>query len=308
MASSSKGRASARKRSSAGKARVISTKRKDALPRTGSVSAGRRKAVVLPPIDALTEPLATAVAARKEKVGSLHQNERTATRKKATRAAGRASAKLDELTAMEIAQALAALEPVMVTALEPVADTVAAVERPATAYEELAVTAPEVSEVEALGLVETELDMNAFALVEEVPPAGAAEAPALIAPALEPAMGTALEPIADTVAAVERPATAYEEFAVTALEATEVEELAAVESELEVDASAILEELIEAVTAQRIAVGPPPIPEETRARPLARTTAQSLTPAPHDEKRSRMPAISRLLSTLSRWTGVSGSK
>ena len=233
MASSSKGRASARKRSSAGKARVISTKRKDALPRTGSVSAGRRKAVVLPPIDALTEPLATAVAARKEKVGSLHQKERTATRKKATRAAGRASAKLDELTAMEIAQALAALEPVMVTALEPVADT---------------------------------------------------------------------------VAAVERPATAYEEFAVTALEATEVEELAAVESELEVDASAILEELIEAVTAQRIAVGPPPIPEETRARPLARTTAQSPTPAPHDEKRSRMPAISRLLSTLSRWTGVSGSK
>ncbi len=244
---------------------MISTKRKDALPRTGSVSAGRRKAVVLPPIDALTEPLATAVAARKEKVGSLHQKERTATRKKATRAAGRASAKLDELTAMEIAQALAALEPVMVTALEPVADTVAAVERPATAYEELAVTAPEVSEVEALGLVETELDMNAFALVEEVPPAGAAEAPALIAPALEPAMGTALEPIADTVAAVERPATAYEEFAVTALEATEVEELAAVESELEVDASAILEELIEAVTARGSPSGRPHSRGDARA-------------------------------------------
>jgi len=311
MASSSKGRASSRKRSSAGKARVISTKRKDALPRTGGVSAGRRKPVVPPPIDALTEPLATAVAARKKKVGSLHQKERTASRKKATRAAGRASAKLDELTAMEIVQALAALEPVMVTALEPVADTVAAVERPATVHEEFAVTAPEVSEVEALGLVETELDMNAFALVEELPPAGLAETPAPIAPALEPAMVTVPEPVADTVAAAERPATAYEEFAVTALEATEVEALAVVETELEVDAFAIVEELIEAMTAPSIAVGPPPIPEETRARPLARTTAQSPTPAPpapHDERRSPMPAISRLLSTLSRWTGVSGTK
>ena len=311
MASSSKGRASSRKRSSAGKARVISTKRKDALPRTGSVSAGRRRLVVLPPIDALAEPLATAVAARKKKVGSLHQKERTASRKKTTRPAGGASANLDPLTAIEIAQALAALEPVTVTALEPVADTVAAVEHPATAYEEVAVTAPEVSEVEALGLVETELNMDAFALAEELPPGGVAEAPALIAPALEPAMVAEPEPVADTVAEVERPATAYEEFAVTALKATEVEAPAVVETELEVDASAILKELIEAVTAPSTAVGPPPISEETRARPLARTTAQSPTPAPpapHDERRSFMPDISRLLSTLSRWTGVSGTK
>jgi len=277
MASSSKGRASSRKRTSAGKARVISTKRKDALPRTGSLSAGPRKPG----------------------------------RKKATSAAGRASAKLDELTAMEIAQALAALEPVMVTALEPVADTVAAVARPATAYEELAVMAPEVSEVEALGLVETELNMDAFALAEELPPAGVAEAPALIAPALEPAMVAAPEPVADTVVAVERPATAYEEFAVTALKATEAEALAVVETELEVDASAIVEEFIESLTAPSTAVGPPPIPEETRARPPARATAQSPTPAlpaPHGERRSLVPAVSRLLSTFSRWTGVSGAK
>jgi len=290
---------------------VISTKRKDALPRTGSVSAGRRKLVVLPPIDALAEPLATAVAARKNKVGNLHQKERTASRKKATRPAGGASANLDQLTAIEIAQALAALEPVTVTALEPVADTVAAVERPATAHEEFAVTAPEVSGIEALGLVESELDMDAFALVEELPPAGVAEAPALIAPALEPAMVTAPEPVADTVAAVERPATAYEEFAVTALKATEVEALAVVETELEVDASAMVEEFIESLTAPSTAVGPPPIPEETRARPPARATAQSPTPAPpapHDERRSFRPDISRLLSTLSRWTGVSGTK
>ena len=236
MASSSKGRASSRKRSSAGKARVISTKRKDALPRTGSVSAGRRKLVGLPPIDALAEPLAPAVAARKNKVGNLHQKERTASRKKATRPAGGASANLDQLTAIEIAQALAALEPVTVTALEPVADTVAAVERPATAYEEFAVTALDATEVEALAVVETEL-------------------------------------------------------------------------ELEVDASAILEELIEAVTAPSIAVGLPPIPEETRAP--ARTTPQSPTPpppVPHDARRPLMPAIFRVLSTLSRWTGVSGTK
>ena len=256
---------------------MISTKRKDALPRTGSLSAGPRKPG----------------------------------RKKATSAAGRASAKLDELTAMEIAQALAALEPVMVTALEPVADTVAAVARPATAYEELAVMAPEVSEVEALGLVETELNMDAFALVEELPPAGVAEAPAPIAPALEPAMVAAPEPVADTVVAVERPATAYEEFAVTALKATEAEALAVVETELEVDASAIVEEFIESLTAPSTAVGPPPIPEETRARPPARATAQSPTPAlpaPHGERRSLVPAVSRLLSTFSRWTGVSGAK
>ena len=75
---------------------MISTKRKDALPRTGSVSAGRRKPVVLPPIDALTEPLATAVAAPKKKAHRLHQKEPSASRKKTTRAAGRASAKLEK--------------------------------------------------------------------------------------------------------------------------------------------------------------------------------------------------------------------
>ena len=237
MASSSKGRASSRKQSSAGKARVISTKRKDALPRTGGVSAGRRKPVVLPPIDALTEPLATTVAAPKKKAHRLHQKEPTASRKKTTRAAGRASAKLDEL-AMEVAKAV-------------------------------------------------------------------------IARAIEPAMVTALAPVADTVGP-EPPASAYEEFVVTALETPEVAALAVVEAELEVEASAIVEEVpIEAATAPHIAIGPPPIPEETRAPPLARTTAASpapAAPAPHHERRSLMPAVSRLLSTLYRWTGVSGPR
>ena len=304
MASSSKGRSSSRKRSRTGKARVISTKRQDALPRTGSVSAGRRKPVVPPPIDALTKPLATAVAARKKKAHSLHQKERTASRKKATRAAGRAFAELDKLDAMEIAQALAALE--------PVADTAAVVEPPATAYEEFAVTAVEASEVAAFDLVESELDMEAFALVEELPPAGVAEAPALMAPALEPAEVTASGPVADAVDAVEPPATAYEGLTVTALEATEVEALTVVETELEVEASAIVEDVpVEAVIAPRIPIGPPPIPEETRAPPPARTTGEGpapAAPAPHQERRSHMPAISRLLSTLSRWTGVSRTK
>jgi hypothetical protein len=241
MASSSKGRASSRKQSGAGKARVISTKRKDALPRTGNVSAGRRKPVVLPPIDALTEPLATAVAApRKKKAHSLHQKEPAASRKKTPRAAGRASAKLDEPAAMEVAQAVVAV--------------------------------PETVDV-------------------------AAPAP---------------EPVADAVGAVEPPATAYEEFAVTALETPEVEALGVFETEFEVDASAIVEELpIEAVTAPSIAIGPPPIPEETRAPPPARTTAQRPAPVPpplHHARRYLMPAIGRLLSTLIRWTGVSGTK
>jgi hypothetical protein len=179
MASTSKGRASSRKQSRAGKARVISTKRKDALPRTGSVSAGRRKPVVLPPIDALTEPLATAVASPKKKAHSLHQNETTASRKKRRRAAG----------------------------------------------------------LEALAFVETVWEVEASAIVEEFP--------------------------------------------------------------------------VEAVTAPSIAFGPPPIPEATRAPPPARTTAQSFAPAapaPYRERRSLMPAIGRLLSTLYRWTGVSGTK
>jgi hypothetical protein len=313
MASSSKGRSSARKRSRTGTARVISTKRKDALPRTGSVSAGRRKPVVLPPIDALTKPPATAVTARKKKAHSLHQKERTASRKKATRAVGRASAELDIFDETEIAQALAALE--------PVADTVAVIEPPATACEDVALTAAEAPEVEALGLVESELDMEAFALAEELPPEGVA-APALLAPVLEPAMVTAPEPVAaavdavaDAVDAVEPPATAYEEFTVTALEATDVEALAVVETELEVEASAIVEEVpfveelpVDAMTALSIVIGPPPIPEETRAPLLADTTAESPAPAAHHEMRSPRPAISRLLSTLSRWTGVSGTK
>ena len=101
MASSSKRPgASSRKQSSAGKARVISAKRTEALPRKGNVSTGRRKPVVQPPIDAATGPLATAVAgANKKKAPSPQQTATSASRPKAPRAAGRAPGKSKKLAA-----------------------------------------------------------------------------------------------------------------------------------------------------------------------------------------------------------------
>ena len=89
--SSKRGRASSSKQSSTGKARVISAKRADTLPRKGNVSAGRRKPIVQPPIDAPLEPLATAVAGSNKK----------ASRTKTTRGAGRASGKLKEPAALK---------------------------------------------------------------------------------------------------------------------------------------------------------------------------------------------------------------
>ena len=92
MASSSKRRrASSSKNSSTAKARVISTKRADALPRKGNVSTGQRKPIVQPPSDAPLEPLATAVAGSNKK----------ASRTKTTRAAGRASGKLKKPAAVK---------------------------------------------------------------------------------------------------------------------------------------------------------------------------------------------------------------
>ena len=121
MASSSKRRGSSSKQSSAGNARVVSVKRKDALPRTGSVSAGRRKPVVQPPID-------------------LRQTEPTARRTKTTRAAGRALGK-----------------PTKPAAVEPAAP----------ADDVSAMTALEAPEIEALAFIETEVEVEASAIVEE---------------------------------------------------------------------------------------------------------------------------------------------
>jgi hypothetical protein len=114
MASSSKRRGASSKQSSTGKARVISAKRTDALPRKGSASTGRRKPIVQPPIEAPLEPLAAAVAGSNKK----------ASRTKPTRPAGRASGRRKNP---------AALKP----------------------------------EVEALGFVETEVEIDASEIMEE---------------------------------------------------------------------------------------------------------------------------------------------
>ena len=119
---------------------MVSVRREDALPRTGSVSAGRSKPVVLPPIDAPAAPLATAVAGPKKKAHRLRRTETTASRTKTTRAAGRASGKLNGPAAAE----------------------------PATTADEVsAMTALEAPQVEALALVETVEEVEASAIVEE---------------------------------------------------------------------------------------------------------------------------------------------
>ena len=163
------------KKSSAGAARVIAVKRTDALPRKGSGPIGRRKPVAPPPIDAPTESLATAVASSSKKAHSLKQTKGSASRtKKPTRAAGRrASGKVNRPAAMEAVIA-PAVEAEIVTALEPVAETVGAAEPDTTAYEVSAMMPLEAREVEALTFeeltfVETEVEMEveASAIVEE---------------------------------------------------------------------------------------------------------------------------------------------
>ena len=168
MASSSKRRrASSSKKSSGGTARVISVKATDALPRKGSVSTGQRKRVVQPPIAAPMELLAAAVAGSKKKAQSLPQTKTSAGRTKTTRATGRASGKLKKPAAMEPAIA-PAIAPEIVTALEPVAETIGAVEPAATANEVSAMTPLEAREVEALAFIETELEVEASAILEEM--------------------------------------------------------------------------------------------------------------------------------------------
>lgn len=91
MPTSKRRRAVSGKQTSGGKARVISVKGTEALPRKGNMSAGRRKPVVQPAIDA---PMVTEVASAKKR--SRPPQPTAATRTKATRAAGRASAKRDK--------------------------------------------------------------------------------------------------------------------------------------------------------------------------------------------------------------------
>ena len=243
MASSSKRRRASSSKQSSGTARVISVKRTDALPRKGSGPMVQRKPVVQALIDAPTKPLTTAVAGSSKKAHSLKQTKGSASRtKKPTRATGRrASGKLNGPAAMEAVIA-PAVEPEIVTALEPVAETVGAAEPDTTANELSAMTPLEAPEVEALGFVETEVEVEASAIVEET-------------------------------AIVEAP------FALPA----------------------------EAVTFPSNEIGPLPVSGETRRPPLARTAAASpapATPARHYGTRALVTVVSQLLSTLRRWTGV----
>jgi hypothetical protein len=145
MASSSnRRRGSSSQEASATKARVISVRRTDVLPRKGNVSASRRKPVADPPTDAPTVPPATPVVDSNKRARRAQQVETLATRPKTTRAAGRASGKLNRLPVTEVMPR--AVEPVT-TADELPAFTVLetpAVEEPTT------VDAEEVVEVSAI--------------------------------------------------------------------------------------------------------------------------------------------------------------
>lgn len=119
------------------------------------------------------------------------------------------------------------------------------------------------------------------------------------------------------IGAVGAAATADELSAMTAEEVPEVEALAVVETEVEVDAFAIVEETTivdapfalaaEAATSPSTAIGQLPVFGETRGPPLVRTAADSPAPAApalHQAKRALVAVVSRLLSALSRFTGV----
>jgi hypothetical protein len=172
--SPSKRRTSSGKQSSVDKAHVISVGRKDALPRKGNVSAGRSKPAVRPPVDAPKEPLATAPARSRKKAPKPQQTETSASRTKAARTAGRASGKLTKPGAL----VTPAVQPEMVTVLEAVAETAGAVEAPTRADEGSATAAPQAPEGEALAIVETEVEVEASAIMEETTIVEAAFAPA----------------------------------------------------------------------------------------------------------------------------------
>jgi len=110
MASSSKrSRAASTKKSSSGKARRISLRRTDVLPRTGVAAEARAK----------------PVAGSKKKAQRPGQTEAAASRTKARRPAGRASAKPKRPAAKAITRMAPAPDPMAVEP-QPVAETVGA--------------------------------------------------------------------------------------------------------------------------------------------------------------------------------------
>ena len=186
MTSSSKrGRTSSTKKSGADDARVMSVKRADILPRTGVASAARRKPIAAPSLDAPTEAPATEVAAPKKRVRRLEQTENVAGRTRAPRVAGRASVKPASVKPSSVKAGSsksasgkskskkAAAKEVTPTAsgilaeLQPVAASVGAAEPATAANDESATTVLEAPAVGALAAVETEMVVEASAILEE---------------------------------------------------------------------------------------------------------------------------------------------
>jgi hypothetical protein len=148
MASSSnRRRASSSQEASAAKARVISVRRTDVLPRKGNVPASRGKPAADPPTDAPTVPPAAATVDTSKRARRAQQSETLATGTKTIRSAGRASSKLKKVPA---------------TAVVP-----CAVEPATTADEVSALTALETPAFEEPTTVDTEEVVEVSAIMEE---------------------------------------------------------------------------------------------------------------------------------------------
>jgi hypothetical protein len=188
MASSSnRRRASSTQEASAAKARVISIRRADALPRKGNVPASRRKPVADPPTDAPAVSPATVVVDSNKRARRPQQAEALATRTKTARGAGRASGKLNGPALTEV-MPVAAAEVVPA----PAALEIPAVEEPTT------VDTEEVVEVSAI-MEEATIAEASLALPVEAVARPTAEVEQL--PVFEKMRGPSLAPTAADSAA-----------------------------------------------------------------------------------------------------------
>ena len=178
MASSSKRRrTSSSKKNDAGKAGVISVKRPDTLPRKGVASAGRRKSIVEPSIEAPTEPAATEAAVSKKRAHLQGQTETVGSATKAHRVGGRASSKLKKPATKKVKP----MAPAVVPETAEVATPALVVEKTPSGGAEPATTVPEAPAIEALVGVDTEIPVEPSAILEETTIAMS------VAPVLHPA-------------------------------------------------------------------------------------------------------------------------
>src|SRR5450631_936281 len=147
--SSKRRRTSSTKKSGADDARVMSVKRTDVLPRQGVASAGRRKPIAEPSLDAPTEAVAAAIASSKKRIRRRDQTKIVDSRTKTAPAAGRASGKRKKPAAKKVTQMAPAVVPATM------------------ATDESAMTVLEAPAVGALAAVETEIVVEPSAILEE---------------------------------------------------------------------------------------------------------------------------------------------